>query len=183
MNDVGQFGDASMRHGSRRLSTFDFRLSTAVRQRRDAGFSLVELLVAVTIMLILAGAVGVRVWQWVPKARVARAQGDVETLKAAVALYRADNFAVPTQRQGLEALVARPTLPPVPKHWRDGGYLDAAALPSDPWGYPYVYLCPGTHGEQFEILSYGSDGAPGGDGEAADISSAGTAAGSASPLP
>lgn len=148
-----------------------------------SGFSLVELLVAVTIMLILAGAVGVRVWQWVPKARVARAQSDVETLKAAVALYRADNFTVPTQRQGLEALVARPTLPPIPKNWREGGYLDAAVLPADPWGGPYVYLCPGTHGEQFEILSYGADGAPGGEGEAADISSSGSQASGASQLP
>lgn len=152
-----------------------------MQNSRKNGFSLVELLVAVTIMLILAGAVGVRVWHWVPKARVARAQGDIESLKAAVALYRADNFAVPTQRQGLEALVARPTLPPLPKNWREGGYLDTAVLPNDPWGAPYVYLCPGTRGEPFEILSYGSDGAPGGDGEAADISSGGAPAGA--PLP
>jgi general secretion pathway protein G len=136
-----------------------------------SGFSLVELLVAVTIMLILAGTVGVAVWQWVPKARVARAQSDIESLKAAVALYRADNFTVPTQRQGLEALVAKPTLPPLPKNWRPGGYLDSSVLPSDPWGEPYVYLAPGSSGEPFEILTYGSDGAPGGEGEAADISS------------
>ena len=149
---------------------------------RNKGFSLVELLVAVTIMLILAGAVGVRVWQWVPKARVARAQSDIEALKAAVALYRADNFAVPSQRQGLDALIAKPTLPPLPKFWRDGGYIDSAVLPTDPWGSPYVYLCPGTRGEQFEILSYGSDGAPGGEGEAADISSSsGQAANAAIP--
>ncbi|MBR0057445.1 MAG: type II secretion system major pseudopilin GspG [Kiritimatiellae bacterium] len=152
------------------------------RNHSKSAFSLVELLVAVTIMLVLAGAVGVSVWQWVPKARVARAQSDVEALKAAISLYRADNFTVPTQRQGLEALVARPTLPPLPPHWREGGYLDSAVLPEDPWGGQYVYLCPGTRGEQFEILSYGSDGAPGGDGEAADISSSiGKAPGSGIP--
>lgn len=137
--------------------------------KNRSGFSLVELLVAVTIMLILAGTVGVRVWQWVPKARIARAQSDIESLKAAVALYRADNFAIPTQRQGLEALVSRPTLPPLPANWREGGYLDSPALPLDPWGAPYIYLVPGTHGEPFEILTYGSDGEPGGIGEAADL--------------
>lgn len=136
------------------------------------GFSLVELLVAVTIMLILAGTVGVRVWQWVPKARVARAENDIAALKSAVALYRADNFTVPTQRQGLEALVRKPTLPPIPKNWREGGYLDSAAIPVDPWGEPYLYLAPGTDGTPFEILTYGADGAPGGEGESADISSA-----------
>ena len=132
-----------------------------------------ELLVAVTIMLILAGTVGVAVWQWVPKARIARAQSDVEALKAAVTLYRADNFTVPTQRQGLEALVERPTLAPVPKNWREGGYLDSRTLPLDPWGKPYVYLAPGSHKEPFEILTYGADDAPGGEGEDADVSSSG----------
>lgn len=137
------------------------------------GFSLVELLVAVTIMLILAGTVGVAVWNWVPKARIARANSDVEALKSAIALYRADNFAIPTQRQGLEALIVKPTTAPVPKNWREGGYLDSLALPVDPWGNPYIYLAPGSHKEPFEILSYGADGAPGGEGEAADISSSG----------
>ncbi len=135
------------------------------------GFSLVELLVAVTIMLILAGTVGVAVWNWVPKARIARAQADIEALKNAVALYKADNFAVPTQRQGLEALVEKPSLAPIPKNWKEGGYLDSAVLPADPWGNPYVYLAPGSRKEPFEILSYGADAAPGGEGEDADISS------------
>lgn len=140
--------------------------------KRNSGFSLVELLVAVTIMLILAGTVGVRVWQWVPKARIARATNDIEALKSALAMYRADNFAVPTQRQGLEALVSRPTLPPVPRNWREGGYLDSAAIPTDPWGAPYAYFVPGPDGAAFEIISYGADGMPGGEGEDADISSA-----------
>lgn len=136
-----------------------------------SGFSLVELLVAVTIMLILAGTVGVAVWNWVPKARIARAQTDIATLRSAVSLYRSDNFTLPTQRQGLEALVAKPTIAPIPKNWREGGYLESISLPNDPWGNPYVYLSPGTHKEAFEILSYGADGVPGGEDENADISS------------
>ena len=139
---------------------------------RKGAFSLVELLVAVTIMLILAGTVGVAVWQWVPKARVARAQSDIEALKSAIAIYRADNFAVPTQRPGLEALVRKPTLPPLPKNWRPGGYLDSPELPLDPWGAPYIYLAPGADGRQFDIFSYGADGIPGGEGEDADIGAA-----------
>lgn len=135
------------------------------------GFSLVELLVAVSIMLILAGTVGVAVWNWVPKARIARAKTDVETLRNAIALYKADNFAVPTQRQGLEALVEKPVAAPVPKNWKPGGYLDSTVLPTDPWGNPYLYLSPGSHKEPFEIISYGADAAPGGEGENADISS------------
>ncbi len=139
--------------------------------QNNKGFSLVELLVAVTIMLILAGAVGVAVWNWVPQARVARAESDIDALRSAIALYRADNFVIPTQRQGLEALVAKPTVAPIPKNWREGGYLESLTIPTDPWGNPYIYLAPGSHKEPFEILSYGADAAPGGEGEDADISS------------
>ena len=138
----------------------------------QSGFSLVELLVAaVSIMLVLAGTVAVNLI-WAPgKARVARAQSDIATLKTAVRLYESDNFAIPTQRQGLEALVAKPATAPIPKNWRDGGYIDRTDLPNDPWGNGYRYVAPGRNGEAFEIVSYGADGQPGGDGDASDISS------------
>lgn len=145
-----------------------------MKSRRKDGFSLVELLVAVTIMIILAGTVGVAVWQWVPKARSARAMSDIEAIRSAIELYRADNFTLPTQRQGIAALVSRPSIPPVPPNWRPGGYLDSQVVPRDPWGSPYIYLSPGSRGEPYEILTFGSDQAPGGDGEAADISSTST---------
>ncbi len=135
------------------------------------GFSLVELLVAVTIMLILAGAVGVKVWGWVSKARIARAESDIESLKTAINLYEADNSCLPTERQGLEALIEKPVIPPVPKKWRDGGYLESKSLPLDPWDNPYVYIAPTPKNKSFEIISYGADGEPGGEGEDADISS------------
>lgn len=138
---------------------------------KESGFSLVELLVAVTIMLILAGTVGVAVWGWVPKARIARAKSDIEALKSAISLYKADNYAIPTQRQGLEALIAKPTTGAIPKNWRSEGYLDSTTIPLDPWGNSYIYLVPGSNKEPFEIISYGADGAPGGEDEAKDISS------------
>ena len=82
-------------------------------KRGQSGFSLVELLVAVTIMLVLAGTVAVNLMKEPGKARVARAKSDIATLKTAIRLYESDNFAIPTQRQGLESLVARPTSEPI----------------------------------------------------------------------
>ena len=141
------------------------------KARGQSGFSLVELLVAVTIMLVLAGTVAVNLMKEPGKARVARAKSDIATLKTAVRLYESDNFAIPTQRQGLEALVAKPTSEPLPRNWRQGGYIDRGDLPRDPWGNGYLYFAPGRNGETFEILSYGSDAQPGGEGDASDISS------------
>lgn len=143
--------------------------SASIRAR--AGFSLVELLVAVTIMVILAGVVGLKLVNAPGKARVARARTEIALFKTAIQMYVNDNRIPPTARQGLQALVSKPTLQPVPEAYPDGGYLDRATLPPDPWGNDYVYLVPGSRGEPFEIVSYGSDAQPGGDGEAADISS------------
>ncbi len=141
------------------------------RASGKSGFSLVELLVAVTIMLVLAGVMAVNIAKDPGRARVARAKSDIATLKTALRLYQSDNFTLPTQRQGLEALVTRPVTEPVPKNWRDGGYIDSSAMPRDPWGNEYIYFVPGRAREAFEIVSYGADGQPGGEDEAADISS------------
>ena len=140
-------------------------------RRFSAGFSLVELLVSITIMVILAGVVGLRLVNAPGRARVARAKAEIALFKTAIQMYVNDNMAPPTARQGLSALVEKPTLPPVPENFPKGGYLDRVTLPLDPWGNDYVYLVPGSRGEPFEIVTYGSDAAPGGDGEAADISS------------
>ena len=105
------------------------------------------------------------------KARVAKARTEVALFKTALQMYVNDNRVLPTARQGLQALVEKPTLPPVPETYPRNGYLDRATLPLDPWGNDYVYLVPGSRGEDFEVLTYGRDGQPGGDGEDADISS------------
>lgn len=135
------------------------------------GFSLVELLVAVSIMLILGGVVAVNLLNEPDKARIARAKSDVGVLKNAVLMYQRDNFCFPSQQQGLEALVAKPSGSPEAVNWKTGGYLDFVKLPLDPWNRPYIYFAPGRSGEPFEIVSFGSDGRPGGTDGAADVSS------------
>lgn len=135
------------------------------------GFSLVELLVAVSIMLILAGAVAVNLLYEPAKARQARARSDLAAFKTALQFYLDDNYNLPSQRQGLQALVERPRTPPVPDNWRSGGYLDRTELPRDPWNNDYIYFMPGRKGEPFEIVCYGADGQPGGEGASADLSS------------
>ncbi len=138
---------------------------------RRRAFSLIELLVAVSIMLILAGAVAVNLLHEPGKARQARAKSDLAAFKTALQLYLDDNGVLPSQRQGLLALVERPTTPPVPARWRPGGYLDRATLPRDPWNNDYLYLVPGRAREPFEILCYGANGQQGGEGADADLSS------------
>jgi general secretion pathway protein G len=134
--------------------------------RRDAGFSLLELMVAVIILSILALTIIPRVIDRPDQARVARARSDIAALEQAVRLYRLDNFAYPTTEQGLRALVEKPNTGPEPKNYPSGGYLDR--LPSDPWGAEYQYLQPGIHGD-VDIFTLGADGASGGTGTAADI--------------
>jgi len=140
--------------------------------KRQSGFTLIEILVAVLIISILAAIVGVNVVKRPGEARVAAAKAQLGAFKTAMQLYRMDNGRLPTQRQGLAALCRRPTVPPVPEKYREEGYLDARRLPKDPWGNDYVYLVPGSGGEPYEMVSYGADGEPDGDGQDADISTA-----------
>ncbi len=134
------------------------------------GFTLIELLVVILIISILGAVVGVRLVGKPHEARHAAVVAQLENFRTALKLYHMDNGMYPTQRQGLQALVEQTLLDPRPRRFPEGGYLDRRALPRDPWGNPYVYLIPGTGGESYEILSYGRDGRPGGNGEDADIS-------------
>lgn len=136
-----------------------------------AGFTLVEILVVIAIMAILAGMVAMNLADRPGKAKVAAAQMQIGILKTAVNVYRSDNTMIPTMNQGLDALVRRPTIPPIPPDYPREPYLDTGEIPLDPWGNPYGYLVPGRNGEAFEIISYGSDGARGGVEDAADLSS------------
>jgi general secretion pathway protein G len=96
------------------------------------------------------------------------AKQDVASLMQALKLYRLDNQRYPTTEQGLQALVTRPATAPIPPNWKAGGYIER--LPKDPWGNPPQYLNPGLRGE-IDVFSLGADGAPGGEGNDADIGS------------
>lgn len=135
---------------------------------RCAGFTLIEVMVVVVILSILATLIVPKILGRPEEARRTKAMLDIQAIGSALQMYRLDNSRYPTTDQGLEALVTRPTSDPVPKRWKEGGYLEQ--LPEDPWGNPYVYLSPGEHGD-YDIVSYGADGLPGGEGKDRDASS------------
>ena len=136
-----------------------------------SGFTLLEILVVVLIITILATIVGLNVAREPGKARAAAAKAQIGTFRTALQLYRMNHGQIPTQAQGLSALCVRPTLAPVPENYPADGYLETRTVPLDPWGRDFAYLVPGTRGEAFEVISYGADGQPGGEDDAADISS------------
>jgi len=132
------------------------------------GFTLIEVLVVIVILGILAALIVPRVLERPDEARVIAAKSDIAALLNALKLYRLDNQRYPSSEQGLVALVARPTQPPLPPNWKPNGYLER--LPKDPWGRPYQYLNPGLRSE-IDVFSFGADGQPGGSGIDADIGS------------
>lgn len=136
---------------------------------KSAGFTLLEVIVAITIAVILASVVGVNVLGLPQKHRRDAAKMQIEAFKTALALYQDDNGVFPSARQGLAALVEPSAIAPVPTSFRDGGYLESLSLPADPWGRPYAYIVPGPGGKPFDIVCYGADGEEGGTGVDADI--------------
>ena len=128
-----------------------------------AGFTLLELLVVVAIIGLLAGYVGPRYFSQIGKSEVQLTRAQIDALGKTLDQYRLDTGHYPSTEQGLAALFARPANEP---KW--GGPYLKKAVPLDPWGHAYVYILPGEHGE-YDLLSYGKDGQPGGTGEATDI--------------
>ncbi|MFC5427306.1 type II secretion system major pseudopilin GspG [Paraburkholderia denitrificans] len=147
------------------------RLRTASargHKRRSRGFTLIEIMVVITILGILAALIVPKIMSRPDDARRVAARQDIGTIMQALKLYRLDNGRYPTGEQGLEALVKKPSTDPVPGNWKDGGYVER--LPNDPWGNAYAYLNPGLHSE-VDVFSYGADGKPGGEGNNADVGS------------
>jgi general secretion pathway protein G len=134
------------------------------RRNRQAGVTLIEMLVVVVIITLFASYVGMRLWPQADKARVTAAKAQIGSFMSALDTYKMDVGSFPTTEQGLAALRTRPAGAP---QW-SGPYL-AKDIPMDPWGRPYLYRFPGQHSEDPEVICLGADGQPGGEGINADI--------------
>lgn len=132
------------------------------RTTGNRGFTLVELVVVMVIIGILAGAAVIQVKNRTATARRVRALSDLKTFETALDQYAAENGEPPTTQQGLQALRTKPSTPPVPRNW-NGPYVKS--VPTDPWGSEYVYRYDGNDQGEYELLSYGRDGQPGGANE------------------
>ncbi|MGC2167009.1 MAG: type II secretion system major pseudopilin GspG [Gallionella sp.] len=139
------------------------RFCASHERRRSRGFTLLELLVVMVIIGLLAGYVGPKYFAQIGKSEVKVARAQLDSLGKALDQFRLDIGRYPSTEEGLAALITNPSN--LPK-W-DGPYL-TKKLPMDPWGNPYLYKFPGEHGD-YDLISNGKDGLPGGEGEAADI--------------
>ncbi|MGL4603237.1 MAG: type II secretion system major pseudopilin GspG [Iodobacter sp.] len=137
-------------------------------QKIQRGFTLIEILVVITILAILGALVVPKIMNRPNEARVVAAKQDIRSIVQALKLYKLDNGRYPSTEQGLKALVEKPNAAPVPNNWKTGGYLEK--LPKDPWGGDYLFLSPGIKGE-IDVMSYGADGQQGGTESDADIGS------------
>ncbi len=140
------------------------------RIRNNRGFTLIEIMVVIVILALLAALVGPKIIGRSDDAKIADAKVQIRNIETALKLYKLDNSVFPATEQGLQALVAKPTIGTIPKNYKAEGYLENKQLPKDPWGNDYIYLSPGEHGD-YDLCSYGADGAKDGEGKAADICS------------
>ena len=148
----------------------DFAPARQIRPGRladRAGYSLLEILIVLAIIALIAALVGPRLFAQFDKSKVTAARVQVKALSAAVETMRLDIGRYPSPAEGLKLLNAAPGA--AVESW-SGPYL-AGGLPKDPWGHDYVYLPPAGEGQEPKVVSYGSDGRPGGSGNAADIES------------
>lgn len=146
------------------------RAARPSRGRRRSGFTLIEVLVVVVIIAVLASIVAPNVFRHVDTAKSVTAQAQISMLGAALDAYRLDNGRYPSTEQGLAALWQQPSTAPRPSNWR-GPYLRQPP-PADPWGASYIYRAPGERTPTgFDLSSMGADGALGGTGDAADVTS------------
>jgi len=134
------------------------------------GFTLIEIMVVVVILAMLAAIVGPKLMGRTDDAKLTDARVQIKNIETALKLYKLDNGSYPSTEQGLGALVTKPTVGVIPKSYKDGGYLESKKMPKDPWDNDYLYVSPGEHGD-YDLFSYGPDGAKGGEDKNADITS------------
>lgn len=134
------------------------------------GFSLIELMVVIVILGILAGLIMPKLMGRTDDAKIVKAKSDIAAIETALKLYKLDNGEYPTTEQSLKALIEPPETEGGNGNWKKGGYLAKKKMPKDPWERMFIYLSPGVHGE-YDIISYGADGVPGGEGKNKDIKS------------
>jgi len=132
------------------------------------GFTLIEIMVVVVIIGILLAIVAPRLIGRTDDARVVKAKAQIKNFETALKLFKMDNAFYPSTEQGLEALVTEPASGKIPRNYQKGGYLEKKKITLDPWGNQYVYISPGLQGD-FDIISYGADGQPGGEEYDTDI--------------
>ena len=134
------------------------------RNRGRAGITLIEMLVVVTIIALFAALVAPRMFKQSDRAKVTAARAQINSFMTALGSYKLDTGVFPSTEEGLQAL----RMPPANISQWQGPYLPQE-IPVDPWGHPYLYKFPGEHGDEPDLISYGADGQPGGDGINADI--------------
>ncbi len=154
--------------GSPKPETRDSRPVTRYSKK---GFTLIELMIVIVILAILATIVVPKFMGREEQAKRTAAIIQIKNLEAGLKLFKLDNGFYPSTEQSLKSLVEKPTAGREAKNWKEGGYLEAKEVPLDPWGNSYVYLSPGVHNKEYDIVSYGADGVEGGEGNDADIQS------------
>lgn len=134
------------------------------------GFTLIEIMVVIVILALLAALVAPKLIGRADDAKITTTRLQIKNIESALKQYKLDTGNYPSTEQGLIALIAKPAVGVIPKSYRDGGYLDSKKIPKDSWDNDFLYVSPGEHGD-YDLFSYGPDGAKGGEGKNADITS------------
>ena len=142
-----------------------------MKKRNERGFTLIELMIVIVILAILATIAVPKFMGREEQAKRTATIVQIKNFEAGLKLFKLDNGFYPSTEQGLKALVEKPTTGKIPKNWKEGGYLEAKEIPLDFWETPYIYISPGVHNKEYDIVSYGADGVEGGEGNDADIQS------------